>query len=160
MGLQNQWQYVQINGWTVDSGPVLSVSDNSWEFIAENLTEANYRNLGGPFRVVLEDFLARSAAKIELKVRFKGDGKYTSGDFVLAGIADELRKLLVKADSGNEAAIGIDLARVLGQGDLINFLSHKNPGRLEVTYDQARDFVSGLQSLLARCEKHKLIKGR
>jgi hypothetical protein len=110
--------------------------------------------------VVLEDFLARSAAKIELKVRFKADGKYTAGDFVLSGIADELRKLLVKADPGNEAAIGIDLARVLGQGDLINFLSHNNPGRLEVTFDQARDFISGLRSLLARCEEHKLIKGR
>jgi hypothetical protein len=160
MGLQNQWQYIQINGWTVDIGPVLSVSDSSWEFIDENLTEANYRNLGGPFRVVLEDFLTRSAAKIELKVRFKADGKYTAGDFVLAGIADELRKLLVKADTANEAAIGIDLARVLGQGDLINFLSHNNPGRLEVTFDQARDFISGLRSLLTRCEEHKLIKGK
>jgi len=160
MGLQNQWQYIQINDWTVESGPVLSVTDNSWEFITENLTEANYRNLGGPFRVVLEDFLARSAAKIELKVRFNVDGKYTAGDFVFAGIADELRKLLVKADAANETAIGIDLARVLGQGDLINFLSHNNPGRLEVTFDQARDFVGGLRSLLTRCEAHKLIKGK
>jgi hypothetical protein len=160
MGLQNQWQYIQINGWAVDTGPVLSVSDSSWEFITENLTEANYRNLGGPFRVVLEDFLTRVAAKIDLKVRFKSDGKYTAGDFVQAGIADELRKLLVKADTANEPAIGTDLARVLGQGDLINFLSHNNPGRMEVTFDQARDFVSGLRSLLARCEEHKLIKGK
>jgi hypothetical protein len=160
MGLQNQWQYIQINGWAVDTGPVLSVSDSSWEFIAENLTEVNYRNLGGPFRVVLEDFLTRVAAKIELKVRFKSDGKYTAGDFVLAGIADELRKLLVKSDSANEAAIGVDFARVLGQGDLINFLSHNNPGRLEVTFDQAKDFVCGLRSLLGRCDEHKLIKGK
>ncbi|SDB07949.1 RecF/RecN/SMC N terminal domain-containing protein [Desulfonatronum thiosulfatophilum] len=160
MGLQNQWQYIQINGWSVDTGPVISVSESSWEFITENLTEANYRNLGGPFRVVLEDFLARSAAKIELKVRFKADGKYTAGDFVLAGIADELRKLLINADSTKEGAIGIDLARVLGQGDLINFLCHNNPGRLEVTFDQARDFISGLRSLLTRCEEHKLIKGK
>jgi len=161
MGLQNQWQNIQINGWTVDTGPVLSVSDSSWEFIAENLTEGNYRNLGGPFRIVLEDFLTRVAAKIELKVRFKSDGKYTAGDFVLSGgIADDLRKLLVKADPANEAAIRVDLARVLGQGDLINFLSHNNPGRLEVTFDQARDFISGLRSLLARCEEHKLIKGK
>ncbi len=160
MGLQNQWQYVQINGWTVDSGPVLSVTDNSWEFITENLTEDKYRNLGGPFRVVFEDFLARTAAKIELKVRFKSDGKYTSGDFVLAGIADELRKLLVKADPSSEADFEIEMARVLGQGDLINFLSHNNPGRLEVTFDQARDFVSGLRNLLIRCEQHKLIKGK
>jgi energy-coupling factor transporter ATP-binding protein EcfA2 len=160
MGLQNQWQYIQINGWSVDTGPVLSVSDSSWEFIAENLTEANYRNLGGPFRVVLEDFLTRTSAKIELRVRFKSDGKYTAGDFVHAGIADDLRKLLVKADPSNEAPIGIDIARVLGQGDLINFLSHNNPGRLEVTFDQAHDFSSGLRSLLARCEKHKLIKGK
>jgi energy-coupling factor transporter ATP-binding protein EcfA2 len=160
MGLQNQWQYIQINGWSVDTGPVLSVSDSSWEFIEENLTEANYRNLGGPFRVVLEDFLTRASAKIELRVRFKSDGKYTAGDFVVAGIADDLRKLLVKADPSNEAPIGIDLARVLGQGDLINFLSHNNPGRLEVTFDQARDFITGLRSLLARCEEHKLIKGK
>jgi hypothetical protein len=161
MGLQNQWQNIQINGWTVDTGPVLSVSDSSWEFIAENLTEGNYRNLGGPFRIVLEDFLTRVAAKIELKVRFKSDGKYTAGDFVLSGgIADDLRKLLVKADPANEAAIRVDLARVLGQGDLINFLSHNNPGRLDVTFDQARDFISGLRSLLARCEEHKLIKGK
>ena len=124
------------------------------------MTEANYRNLGGPFRVVLEDFLARSAEKIDLKVRFKADGKYTSGDFVFAGIADELRKQMVKADPASEGAIGTDLARVLGQGDLINFLSHNNPGRLEVTFDQAKDFVSGLRSLLARCEEHKLIRGK
>lgn len=160
MGLQNQWQYIQINDWTVDSGPILSVTDNSWDFISENLTESSYRNLGGPFRVVLEDFLTRTATKINLKVRFKADGKYTAGDFVSAGIADELRKLLVKADPANEEAIGIDISRVLGQGDLINFLSHNNPGRFEVTYDQARDFVSGLRSLLDRCVEHKLIKGK
>lgn len=160
MGLQNQWQYIQINGWTVDSGPILSVTDNSWEFITKNLTEANYRNLSGPFRVILEDFLARSATKIELKVRFRADGKHTAGDFILAGIAEELRKRLVKADPANKAAIERDLARVLGQGDLINFLSHSNPGRLEVTFDQARDFVAGLRSLLTRCEEHKLIKGK
>jgi len=160
MGLQNQWQYIQINGWAVDTGPVLSVADSSWEFIAANLTEANYRNLGGPFRVVLEDFLTRTSVKVELRVRLKSDGKYTAGDFVLAGIADVLRKLLVKADPSNETPIGIDLARVLGQGDLINFLSHNNPGRLEVSFDQARDFITGLRSLLARCEEHKLIKGR
>jgi len=160
MGLQSQWQYIQINGWTVDSGPVLSVTDNSWDFIKENLTEDKYRNLGGPFRVVLEDFLVRTAAKIELKVRFNADGKYTAGDFVFAGITDKLRELLIKADPSKEKAINIDIARVLGQGDLINFLSHNNPGRLEVTFDQARDFVTGLENLLANCGEHKLIKGK
>lgn len=160
MGLQSQWQHIHINGWTADSGPALSVSDSSWDFINENLTEANYRNLGGPFRVVLEDFLSRTAAKNGTKVRFKSDGKYTVGDFVNAGIAAELLKLLIKGAPADEAQIQRDLARVLGQGDLINFLSHNNPGRLEVTFDQARDFVSSLRSLLARCEKHGLIKGK
>ncbi len=160
MGLQKQWQYIQINDWTLDSGSILSVTDNSWEFITENLTEEHYRNLGGPFRVVLEDFLSRTAEKSELKVRFKSDGKYTAGDFVSAGIADELRKRLVKADPTSEKAVGVDIARVLGQGDFINFLSHNNPGRLEVTFDQAKDFISGLKSLSAHCEEHKLIKGK
>ena len=109
---------------------------------------------------MLEDFLERTAAKIDLKVKFKSDGRYTSGDFVAAGIQDNIRKELVKADATKESGIRIDVGRVLGQGDLINFLSHNNPGRLEITFDQAKDFVAGLRSLIRRCEEHKLIKGR
>lgn len=160
MGLQNQWQHIQINGWSADSGPALSVSDSSWDFINENLTEVDYRNLGGPFRVVLEDFLSRTAAKNGTRVRYKSDGKYTAGDFVNAGIGVELLKLLIKGEPADKAQIQIDLARVLGQGDLVNFLSHNNPGRLEVSFDQARDFVSSLRRLLARCEKYGLIEGK
>jgi len=159
MGQQGQWRFIKIEGWSVDSGPVLSVVDNSWEFIDANLTESNYRSLGGPFRVVLEDFLVRSAAKIDLKVKFKVDGRYTAGDFVAAGIQDELRKRLERVDPDDASATRIEISRVLGQGDLINFLSHNNRGRLEVTFDQARDFVQGIKKLTERCERHGLIRG-
>ena len=75
-------RYGSLEGWNVETGPLLSVVESSWTFIAENLTESKYRNLGGPFRLVIEDFMKRCAAKIELKVKFNSDGKYTGGDFV------------------------------------------------------------------------------
>lgn len=159
-GIQGKWLFVKVESWAVDSGPAFSEVDGSWEFIDAHLTEAEYRELGGPFRLILEDFIKRSAAKLEVKVRFRIDGKYTAGDFVTAGIQNTIRDTLVKLATAEETAICTDVGRVFGQGDLVNFLSHDNPGRLEVTFDQAKDFVQGLRDLTKRCEEHKLIKGR
>jgi recombinational DNA repair ATPase RecF len=159
-GIQGKWSFVKVEGWSVDSGPSLSEVDSSWAFVDAHLTEADYLELGGPFRLIFEDFLKRMAAKLELKVKFKFDGKYTSGDFVNAGIQDEIRDTLIKLASTEDTAIRTDVGRVFGQGDLVNFLSHDNPGRLEVTFDQAKDFVRGVRDLTKRCETHKIIKGR
>ena len=104
--------------------------------------------------------MKRTAAKLELKVKFKFDGKYTSGDFVNAGIQDAIRDTLIKMAPTEDTVIRTDVGRVFGQGDLVNFLSHDNPGRLEVTFDQAKDFVRGVRDLTAKCETHKIIKGR
>jgi|GEM_PF-1605492 len=157
-GLQDRWRYIKLEGWNVETGPVLSVVESSWTFIDENLTEPNYRNLGGPFRLVIEDFMKRCAAEIELKVKFKTDGKYTAGDFVTVGIQDKIRDKLIRLDGENETVIRSDVGNVFGQGDLINILSHDNPGRLEITFDQAKDFIDGLRSLTRRCEDHSLIR--
>ena len=67
---------------------------------------------------------------------------------------------MISLDGTNEADIRTDVGKVFGQGNFINDLSHDNPGRLEITFDQANDFVAGLKSLTKRCEDHKLIKGR
>ncbi len=77
-----------------------------------------------------------------------------------SGIQDEIRKALTKLAPSEDIAIRTDVGRVFGQGDLVNFLSHDNPGRLEVTFDQAKDFVRGVRDLTKRCETHKIIKGR
>jgi hypothetical protein len=159
-GIQGRWAFVKVEAWTVDSGPSLSEVNSSWEFIDRHLTEEHYRELGGPFRLILEDFLKRTAAKLELKVKFKLGGKYTAGDFVNSGIQDAIRDRLISLVPTEETAIRTDVGRVFGQGDLVNFLSHDNPGRLEVTFDQAMDFVHGLRDLVAKCEKHRIIKGR
>ncbi len=159
-GIQGKWSFVKVESWSVDSGPALSEVGSSWEFVDAHLNEAEYRELGGPFRLILEDFIKRSATKLEAKVRFKIDGKYTAGDFVTAGIQNTIRDTLVEKAPADEVAIRTEVGRVFGQGDLVNFLSHDNPGRLEVTFDQAKDFVQGLRDLTKRCETHKLIKGR
>lgn len=157
-GEQGNWVFNRISRWTVDGGPESATFENTWFYIEGNLTEDSYRELGGPLRLVLEDFLKRVAARIGLDVRFNLEGRYTSGDFVIAGIQNELRKQLVNLSPSEEADIKIELGRVFG-GDLINFLSHDNPGRLEVTLPQTLDFVSGLKGLIKRCKVNKLMKG-
>lgn len=159
-GIQGKWSFMKVETWTVDTGPSLSEVDNSWEFVDAHLTEADYRELGGPFRLILEDFLKRTAVNLQLKVKYRIDGKYTAGDFVFAGIHDAIRDALIKLDPSHETDIRTGIGRVFGQGDLVNFLSHDSHGRLEVTLDQARDFVRGIRDLTKRCEDNKLIKGR
>jgi len=157
-GDQGNWNFNRISRWTVDGGPETSAFETTWSYIQANLTEDCYRALGGPLRLVLEDFLKRVAAKIGLEVRYSFEGRYTSGDFVIGGIQNELRKQLLAKTPSEEVEIKNELGRVFG-GDLINFLSHDNPGRLEVTLAQTTDFVSGLKALSKRCRENKLIKG-
>jgi len=155
----DKWIFKRIARWTLHGGPESASFESTWSFIDSNLTEDAYRELGGPLRLVLEDFLKRVAAKISLKVNYKFDGKYTSGDFTVSGIQNEIRKELIAKCPGEEEVIKRDVGRVFGQGDLINFLSHDNPGRLEVTLEQTIDFVSGLRALTRRCQDNQLIKG-
>lgn len=158
-GEQDKWRFKRIARWTLEKGPESAAYEGTWDWIESNLVEETYRSLGGPLRLVLEDFLKRVADKMELKMRYHMNGIYTAGDFKFAGIHEELRERLIKETPDEESEIKKDISRVFGAGDLINFLSHDNPGRLEVTLTETKDFVNGLKSLEQRCKTHKLIKG-
>lgn len=158
-GIQSKWSFATFEGWTLATGPQVSVVASSWEFIEAHMNEKDYRELGGSLRLVFESFLKRCAEKLEVKLRFQMNPKYTAADFVFAGIHNTIRDRLIAQSSSDEVQIRTDVARVFGQADLLNFLSHDNPGRLEITFDQTRDFVQGLRDLTRRCEAHKLMKG-
>jgi DNA repair exonuclease SbcCD ATPase subunit len=153
------WVFKKISRWTLDGGPESAAYESTWEYIDANVTEDSYRELGGPLRLVLEDFLKRVAAKLDIEVKYNLEGRYTSGDFYVAGIHNEIREQLIRMNPSDEADITRDVGRVFGTGDLINFLSHDNPNRLQVTFTQTRDFVLGLKSLVDRCRENKLMKG-
>lgn len=159
LGVEKNWSFQRLEGWTLDAGPSIRLADDAWDVIDERMDEGQYRTLGGPLRVVTEDFMKRVAAKTELKVRYKYDGKYTAGDFITAGIHTDLSQKLKQAQADKTAEIDVEIVRVFGQDDLINFLSHDNDNRLEVPFTQVRDFVQGLKDLTKRCEAAKLIKG-
>lgn len=159
LGVEKKWSFQRLEGWTLDAGPSIRLADDAWVVIDERMDEGQYRTLGGPLRVVTEDFMKRVAAKTELKVRYKYDGKYTAGDFITAGIHTDLSQKLKQAQADKTAEIDVEIVRVFGQDDLINFLSHDNDNRLEVPFTQVRDFVQGLKDLTKRCEAAKLIKG-
>jgi hypothetical protein len=158
-GDQSKWIFKRIAGWTVDGGPESAAFENTWSYIEANLNEDAYRELGGPLRLVLEDFLKRVAARIGLEVRYNFDGRYTSGEFVIAGIHNKIRDQLIIKTPSDEADIRREIGRIFGTGDLINFLSHDNPGRLEVTLGQTVDFVSALKSITKRCQDNQMIRG-
>lgn len=158
-GEQDKWRFKRIARWTLEKGPESATYEGTWDWIEEKLGEDAYRELGSPLRLVLEDFLKRVADKIELKVEYHADGKYTAGDFKFAGIHKELHKKLIEKAPDEKDEIKNDIGRVFGAGDLINFLSHDNPGRLEVTLGATKDFVNSLKSLKERCEKYRLIRG-
>jgi len=158
-GEQDKWRFERIARWTLEKGPESATYEGTWEWIEENLVEEAYREMGGSLRLVLEDFLKRVADKIELEMKYHIDGRYTTGDFKFAGIHDNLRERLIEKAPDEESEIKKDISSVFGTGDLINFLSHDNPGRLEVTLGETKDFVYGLKSLKERCKKYRLIRG-
>jgi hypothetical protein len=158
-GEQSNWIFKQISRWTLDRGPESSAFEGTWDWVDANLQEDSYRQMGSALRVILEDFLKRVAEKIELKVRFHNDGKYTAFDFKHAGIDNEIREKLINKEPSDADKIRLELQRVFGTGDLVNFLNHDNPGRLEVTLGEVKDFVAGLKELENRCKKHQIIKG-
>jgi predicted ATPase len=158
-GEQQEWRFQRIANWSVETGPESAAYEGTWAYIGGHLDENSYRELGGSLRLVLEDFMKRVAEKIELEVRYRRAANYTAGDFHTAGLVTELRRRLLDTAPQDESVIKKELSRAFGDEDLINFLSHDNPGRLEVTLQQTKDFVEGLQELTKFCEVHKLIKG-
>jgi len=156
-GDQAQWVFRRIARWTLGGGPESAEYQSTWEFIDANLIEDSYRELGGPLRLVFEDFLKRVAAKMELKVKYNYEGRYTAGDFYHAGIDHKILAQLIK-ENQDDGDVKRDVGRVFGSDALLNFLSHDNPGRREVTLTQTRDFVFALKSLIKRCQENKLIK--
>ncbi|MFN9800074.1 MAG: hypothetical protein ACK54P_08665, partial [Bacteroidota bacterium] len=111
LGVEGNWSFQKLEGWNIDTGPSIRLADDAWVAISERLDEGQYRSLGGPFRVVLEDFMKRVAAKLELRVRFKYDGKYTAGDFIAAGIQSELQRELKRAQSDKSTEIETEIIR-------------------------------------------------
>jgi len=157
-GERDKWRFKRIARWTLEKGPESATYEGTWDWIETNLVEETYRELGGSLRLVLEDFLKRVADKMELEMKYHINGKYTAGDFEFAGIHNKLRERLIEKTPSEESETQKDISRVFGT-ELINILSHDNPGRLEVTLGETKDFVYGLKSLKERCKKYRLIRG-
>jgi hypothetical protein len=158
-GVQKKWRFETISRWTLERGPESANYEGTWDWIESNLTEQTYRELGGSLRLVFEDFLKRVAEKINLYVPYRRDGRYTAADFWFRGINMSIRTKLLEKDTKTETEILRDIQRVFGNDNFINFLSHDNPGRLEIQLGETKDFVTGLKSLINRCEKARIIKG-
>lgn len=158
VGRRKQWTFTRFVNWTLEHGPETSAYEGSREWVAQNLKEPQYQQLGGSLRVLLESFLKRCAEKLELRIRYKMSGAYTAGDFVTAGIQHELIKALKRARE-DDTIINPLIIGVFGTGDLINALSHDKDERLTCKLAEVEKFINSLDRLKALCERHKLIRG-
>lgn len=154
-GVEGEWLFLEIRGWTPDVGPEFGDVSASEGYIRENLTESQFRELGGALRAVLEDFVRKCGARLEIRTRFKLDGRYTAGDLLNSGFADGLRSKLAQAQSGNAGAWEREMQQCLFV-PLTNVLAHGDDRRLESTLTEVEDFFSGLVALRSRARAERL----
>lgn len=161
-GRAGEWRFEKVARWTLMGGPESAKYETTWAYIDSQLALTAdgqaYKQLGGPLRVVLEDFLKRTAEKLEVKIKFRIDGRYTAGDFDASGVASKIRDALIAHAPAERAAIETALMRAFNSG-LLNTLSHDNPQRLEVPKTEVDDFVAGIKELARRCEAARAIRG-
>lgn len=157
-GQSKKWLFRRIVRWTPEAGPETEALEITHKFVNEHLREPEFRNLGGPLRCLAEDFLKRTAEKLQLKVVYRSGGLHTAGDFLSAGIAKEIRKAILKEMPDKEAEIDTAIRHFFNL-NLINALSHHGERRLDVALPEVVDFVDGLKRLADLCQQAKIIKG-
>ena len=155
-GDAKDWRFLRLANWTVETGPETSEFEATWAFVHENLSDPEHRELGGSLRCLLEDFLKRVAEGLNLLVRYRRDGRYSTGDFIIAGVDKALRDALVKQDPSAEEDIKQAVVHVFGS-EVINAMSHEGDRRLEVPLSEVRDFVAGLESLAQKAREAKIL---
>lgn len=159
-GLASKWTFDRIVEWSLEGGPVMQGYAGVWDRIEANMNEGSFRDLGGPLRIVSEDFYMRVAEKTEFKMPYKHGPSPTIGNFLFAGFESHLKaKLGQPANDGDDDQVAAELRSVFGCANLVNDLSHNNPIRNEIAFNEFRDYVNGLKALTKRCERLKLIKG-
>jgi ABC-type uncharacterized transport system ATPase subunit len=154
-GADEGWRFVEITNWSPEVGPELGDASVSETFIRANMREPEYRELGGALRAVLEDFVRKCAARLEVKVRFRIDGRYSAGDLLNTDFPAVLRKALTRAAPGELDAIDGECRQVIG-APLINALAHGDDRRLEAQLAEVSDFFDGLVTLRRRAKAANL----
>jgi len=157
-GKNKKWLFRRIARWTPETGPETESLEITREFVKEHLRDPEFRNLGGPLRCLTEDFLKRTAEKLQLKVMYRSGGLHTAGDFLTAGIANEIRKAVLKEMPDKEAETDTAIRHVFNL-NLVNALSHHGQRKLDVALPDVVDFVDGLNTLTDLCQEAKIIKG-
>jgi len=155
-----KWRSLKLICWSLDRGPETERLEPTWKFIFEHLNEREYRMIGGPLRMVFEDFLKRVANKLETRVRFQLNGRYNIGEFVCSDLNKNLkrgfRRVLKETDIVPYESC---LLRIFGAGNLLNIIDHDNPDLTQVAFSEVSDFVEALKQLKEDCKIYGLITG-
>jgi hypothetical protein len=154
------WRFQQITNWTRQDGPGASL-ESAWQYVHGQLTPETFRYLGGPLRLLFEEFLKAVAERLEVPVHYRRSGRYTAGDFLTqTPLRAELRKALLRADPESAAAVEDEYLKVFGNSGLLNELSHDRGGPLSARFADVADFARRLQRLEERCRRCGILRKR
>lgn len=100
---------IEFKGWSVDTGPNYSESNDVWSDIYKKLEENNISSAAHQLREHLEFYYENVCASLRAEVCYKGDGRWELGDF-LTGAIKSLKANLSRAKKaaknwGNEDEI-------------------------------------------------------
>ena len=108
LGLVDKIHSVQLSGWTIDTGPIVSAAIEVWDEIDKDLSKNQIPDAAGKLRRHLEFVSRELAGELVASPPFRPDGDYDMGD-LLPNVVGRQKRLLRKAAAaaqswGNEQA--------------------------------------------------------
>lgn len=153
------WTYLELGKWDVHFGPTLRPDGEMFTWLTHKVNSDEYRFVGGPLRIVTEDFVKDVAHYLKIEIPFNRNGHVELGGLV-QNSGKELRKFLLK--HSNEIGVGElevteALALSLGSSLTTNMFVHQNWCTDNVPQNELIDFVNGLTKLrdwYGKCPKN------
>lgn len=87
---------VEFYNWNIETGPKVNYEIDMWERIEEDLQKNNIPSAAARLRRGLEQFFGMASDALQVPVKYKLDGRWELGDFLLPAM-DYYRELLKKA---------------------------------------------------------------
>lgn len=102
-GVVSSSQAIQFSGWSINDGPqMLDRPEMEWETISELLDEGNTSMAAHQTRRMAEWYLREACDRLDGKVPFKANSKWTLGDFK-NGVVSRYKRLVRKAKVAEES---------------------------------------------------------
>ncbi len=167
-GFATKSDLVEMQRWTVDTGPIYREAPPVWNLIESDLASDQTNAAGNKLRAWAESFSKQVCHNFRAPVPFRVDGMYTLADVfepAKSHFLKYLNKAIRRAENNDKSELVADLRSVTQRMQevdeatkkeywILNWTSHDNPGRA-LTSEEVSDAVSAFRGFdnIMRCQK-------